>query len=319
MRNKKILLTVIISLLIVIGAIFIDNKGKQKAYKNAVILMSNNDWDLALVTFEKLGNYKDAKSQAETARYKTFITLADKSMLNKNYSEALKYYSKAKSINIKGNESILGIEKAQKLYNIKLKLEAKKHLDNANIHLNLKKYELAIIEYNKALKLDKSLNKIAASKLKQAEKLLQIKKKNYELVLEKQRKYEERKRIADNMNYFEGNNIQIAVHKVKSTKETEDRYMTGNGRFIWVGITTKNNTSGTVHVNPNYFTLSTSDGYTVSHSSESYSLSNYFDAVNLPPNGETSGWLIFPLSKDSKYILHFNSFNDSVDKQIVVN
>jgi len=64
--------------------------------------------------------------------------------------------------------------------------------------------------------------------------------------------------------------------------------------------------------------LSDSNGYTVSHDTDTYALSNYFKAVSLPPDGQTSGWLIFYLPKDSSYILHYNGFEGSVDKNIIV-
>lgn len=93
-------------------------------------------------------------------------------------------------------------------------------------------------------------------------------------------------------------------------------YVSGDYRFVLVGISVKNFGKDTEYVNPNDFTLSTPGGYTVSHDVATYSLGNYFDAVNLPPGGSTSGWLIFVAPKEDYYVLNYESWGNKAAKKV---
>ena len=115
--------------------------------------------------------------------------------------------------------------------------------------------------------------------------------------------------------------IGIAVEvKTSQRVDTSYNYYTAgkNCQFVWVGISVKNYGSGNSHVNPNYITLSTPDGYTVNpHTEATYSRNNYFDAVDLPPGGSSSGWLIFHIPISDEYTLNYNSIDSSVTKRVI--
>ncbi|MEA4822142.1 MAG: DUF4352 domain-containing protein [Erysipelotrichales bacterium] len=119
---------------------------------------------------------------------------------------------------------------------------------------------------------------------------------------------------------FGTGNIGIGCH-VKVSRTFDGGYTTYTAAkdhiFLWVDVGAYNTGSSTEHVNPNDFTLSTPDGYTVNPDTETtYSLSNYFDAINLPPNGKSQGWLIFHVPKSSKYRLNYKGFNSSTTKEL---
>ena len=118
--------------------------------------------------------------------------------------------------------------------------------------------------------------------------------------------------------YYEGDgNVQIAVYGVKLSRETDSHVANANSTFVHVGISAKNVGDDIVHVNPNDFTLADSNGNTASHDSDTYSLGNYFDAVDLRPGQSTSGWLIFCMLKDKKYTLGYQGFGGSAEKAAI--
>ncbi|MCG8400849.1 MAG: DUF4352 domain-containing protein [Firmicutes bacterium] len=115
--------------------------------------------------------------------------------------------------------------------------------------------------------------------------------------------------------------VSIAAD-VKTTKRVDDRYQYWTAakgcQYVWVCVFARNEGSKTTHVNPNYITLSTPDGHTVNpDTGPTYSRQNKFDAINLPPKGKSSGWLIFHAPIEDKYSLNFNSIDSKVTKQIV--
>jgi hypothetical protein len=125
--------------------------------------------------------------------------------------------------------------------------------------------------------------------------------------------------LKEKMNEFEGNGPGlVAVGEVKVSRTLFDYYFNGNGRYVSVWVTVLNDGSGTLHANPHNFTLSTTDGSTVSVASITYRYSKSFDAVNLSPGQRTSGWLAFESYKDSKYILTHRAFgSDPVEKILI--
>ncbi len=115
--------------------------------------------------------------------------------------------------------------------------------------------------------------------------------------------------------------VSIAA-ETKTSKTVSSSYTTWTAakdcQFVWVCVYAKNEGSKTTHVNPNYITLSTPSGHTVNpDSGPTYSRQNNFDAIDLPPGGNSAGWLIFHVPIEDKYILNYNSIDSVVTKQIV--
>ncbi len=140
---------------------------------------------------------------------------------------------------------------------------------------------------------------------------------------------EERERLAaarakrakerEEMKYYSGDgSVQIAVGNITLKSSTELHTARGKSTFAHVFISAKNVGDDIVHVNPNDFTLSDQDGNTVSAASDTYGIANYFDAVDLRPNQQTSGWIIFYLSKDSRYTLNHQGFGSNTQKDVVL-
>jgi tetratricopeptide (TPR) repeat protein len=126
---------------------------------------------------------------------------------------------------------------------------------------------------------------------------------------------EETNTILRQMAYYTNGAVGIAVGEVRLRRSLGDYFATGNGTYVLVLIGVKNFSLASEHVNPNNFTLSTPDGYTVPHNIGTYSL-NYLDAVDLRQGQTTSGWIAFLLPKASKYTLNYQSFNVNASKEI---
>lgn len=116
---------------------------------------------------------------------------------------------------------------------------------------------------------------------------------------------------AEDKTYHEGRgDIQVSVDEWKITKSVpqpfgDPKFAKDDWWYVWVKVSTINKGKETKHVNPNHFTLSTPGGYTTRHDTETYSLDDSFDAVDLPRGGWTGGWLIFKSTKEEYYKLNY--------------
>lgn len=110
-----------------------------------------------------------------------------------------------------------------------------------------------------------------------------------------------------------GIRLQTAFDAGYSTYTLKDK----DWRFVLVAVAAANMGISTSHVNPNHFTLSSPDGYAARHDNLTYSLSNYFEAVDLPPGKYTTGWLVFVMPLAEEYTLHFRSLDGQATKRIV--
>lgn len=136
----------------------------------------------------------------------------------------------------------------------------------------------------------------------------------------------EKKRIQDlkdSMQQYEGNgDVQIAV--VKETFRSNClSYSCVNSpkdySYVRVGVFVKNVGGNVIHANPNHITVMDAQGRAYTHESATYSLGNYFDAVNLQPGSYTDGALAFILPRDQQdFILIYASGDGTVAKKIYV-
>lgn len=117
---------------------------------------------------------------------------------------------------------------------------------------------------------------------------------------------------------YQGNgSVKIAVFGVELRRSTELHTVRGNTRFVAVAVSAMNMGGGIVHVNPNDFTLATRDGATMPPDSDTYGLSNYFNAVDLRPQQSTTGILLFVLNRDTRYTLSYQGFGGTAQKFVV--
>lgn len=120
----------------------------------------------------------------------------------------------------------------------------------------------------------------------------------------------------ESMRYYSGSPIGIAISNTEFRRSCGNKTSTGDFRYLYAGVSTKNFGNRNLHVNPNHFNIQTPSGEVFNTVSEMYSLNNYFDATNLPSGGMTSGFLVFLVPVEKEYKLYFNSISSSETKKI---
>jgi len=80
---------------------------------------------------------------------------------------------------------------------------------------------------------------------------------------------------------------------------------------VWI----KNKSKEVRHANPNYFTLVTVKNRSLSVSTETYGLSNYFDAVDLQPGTKTGGYLIFDTWEKPKKLIYNEMLGTKISRE----
>ena len=268
-NNKLFVLFIIITF---IAGCSMHNESNTQ-YKLGVDYLGTKKYQEAIYTFSKVDK-EDIKNY-DNAQKKSNVC---KQILINKYSDETKQYFKQKKYDDVNN-------------NIKYIFELTKKLppDIANIQ----KQSNIILKKKKAIA-DKKSKELARKKAEQnrinAIKQAKVDKAN----AIKQAKEEKVSSIKLMKSYEFGNGtVGIGIIKAKNSHSCNGYTANGNGQFVWLDIAALNNGTGTTHVNPNYFTLSTEDGQTVNYNTETTFNEAYLDATNLSSNTYTSGWLIF--------------------------
>jgi hypothetical protein len=89
--------------------------------------------------------------------------------------------------------------------------------------------------------------------------------------------------------------------------------------YAWVYIKVVNSGTTAVQVKPDEFTLSIPGEAAVSYDYKaSNSMQKCLKAINLNPNEEGIGVLIFPLPESEEYTLHYNGPEGKIEKSMVI-
>ncbi len=90
-----------------------------------------------------------------------------------------------------------------------------------------------------------------------------------------------------------------------------------DGQYVWLLVSAINSGGISVTVSTDDFTLSTVDGNMVARNEATFS-QDYFKTVNLSPGKTTSGWIIFFMPKNNRYLLRYHGPGGPVEKGIVL-
>ena len=307
-RHKGIIILIIVVILIVSVTEGISIYKSGVNYDKGIDSLNKGEYTEAIAYLEK-SKVSDTEESLDLAyslkeseeNYNLGVDLFGK----KEYEDAIEKLSSVTSDFPKYNE-------AKDMINESKSLAADDYLQQAKTNYTEKDYISAFellqtaLGYNPSLEEAVELNKTYAAKYTDEQEKIKKQKEKDELQAKK-----------DNMNTWEGFGVYIAVGKAYKKSSTSLHVANGNGTFVYIHVGALNKTDFITHVNPNDFTLSTSTGYTVSHDSDTYSLSNYFDAVDLGPNQQTGGYLIFYTNNESEYTLSYNGMDGSASKVIV--
>lgn len=317
---------VVSCLLCVLGVQLSQYKDRQDELRDAEKLLEEGKIGEAEEKFRELGKYGNYAEEIEAKKREKHAELvreADKACEKGDYELALKLYEEAGKFSAFDEETEAKYKRAGILM---LKRDVPTYLDDARGHLEGANYDVAAEEADKAIKACDDLEEKAPDVAKEID-TAKIKKDAAALKEEiaEAKEKAEREKAFNEMGMYQRDegDIGVAVSGCKLSKRVSTgygfyRYVKGDARYVWVGISVKNYGRKTVHVNPNDFTLSTPSGYTCSHDAVTYSLGNYFDAVNLPGGGTTGGWIIFISHKEDHYRLNYESWGNRATKTVFV-
>jgi uncharacterized protein DUF4352 len=136
-----------------------------------------------------------------------------------------------------------------------------------------------------------------------------------------QARQEERARTLTAMARFQGSPLAVAIRAVHISTAVStrlDSYIAANGyQFVWLEVTVRNTGTRTVHSDPNDFTLSPPAGVAVNpHADATHRLGNALFAVDLPPKGSETGYLIFHVPKRDAYELQMDASTNRLQKLV---
>ncbi len=134
-------------------------------------------------------------------------------------------------------------------------------------------------------------------------------------------------KIRNNMEEYEYDEgrLGIAISRVMSSDAVyhnfgrpiypADREM----QYVWVYVKLLNSGVAAVEVNPDEFTLSVPGGDAVIYDSRATdSMQKSMKPIELAPNKQSIGVLIFPITESNEYILSYNGPRGKVKKRLVI-
>jgi hypothetical protein len=326
---KRSLLVVAVGLAVafVIGIAWVGEKRNQRLYAEGLAAEEAADWQTARALWTPLREYRDCAARAEVAACHIAVADATEAFQKHNYDRAAALLVVWQPGHAGARDRLPAslAKRADELFaEAKRRAEERRERERHNeatvawragdAAYRIGDWAAAVDRYELARQLDSQLQSVVAMNLKQARAALQRQQ-------EQERKTAELRRLrqiaADMKTWDTGTgSVALGVTAAKITTSAGQYYTRGNYRFVEVCAAVSNRGTDITHVNPNDFTLETPDGFTVSHDTSTYSLSNYFDAVDLRAGGQTSGWLIFCLPKEREYTLNYQGFSGTAQKRI---
>lgn len=228
-------------------------------------------------------------------------------------------------------------EEEQRIHQYNIEHKEEHYLKSIDL-LNEKKYQEALEMFSKVISVDKEY-KDTQQKIQYINDTLLKIKQDKEIAEAKQLILQAKKLSKSNRCYDMTqaiNKSQQALRVLPNSKEAQTylleaqinklRCAEGNSELemsiqiqgyrplklhVWI----KNKSNEVRHANPNYFTLITVGNRSLSVSSDTYGLSNYFDAVDLQPGTETSGAIIFDTFEKPKNLVYDEMMGTRISRE----
>jgi len=328
-RLKRWLPIVAVALVVVfiLGIAWVGENRNRRLYMEGLAAENAGDWQGAHAVWTRLGEYRDCSTRKAVSACHIALADSTKALQKGNYDLAARLlivWEPGDAVERDRLPALLA-KKVDKLLTQAqgkaMEQRQRERLQNAraarrdaDAAMRKRDWATAVSGYELAAQLDPKLKEAVAHNLRQARAGLQTQRGREKAAAERTRL----RQTAAEMNTWDSGtgSVALAVTGAKMATTAGEYYARGNNRFVKVCAAVSNRGAEITHVNPNDFTLETPDGFTVSHDTSTYSLSNYFDAVNLRPGGQTSGWLIFYLPKEREYTLNYQGFSGTAQKRI---
>lgn len=266
----------------------------------------------AAEVFMRLGGYRDCPSLFEEVSYQLSMQRAEQALREKRYPQAVQYYTDAVRYDPGSETAAAKLQQA-----ITLKQQANRKLAGQRVgqgddYLQRGMYAAAYTSYKEAVTLNAAL-------LPSLEKKIARARAGMGSTLPPDLSSPPTAREPE----YTGFPVGIAVTRIKVDTRLDlangiSRHAKGDNRYVKLWVAVRNGGGEFVYVNPHEFTLARASGDPVPHEADTYALSDYFDAADLPPGGKTGGWLVFLIEQDRAYTLRYHGAAGDVEKRLEV-
>ncbi|MHB0935509.1 MAG: DUF4352 domain-containing protein [Armatimonadota bacterium] len=283
---------------------------RDRLYWRGRAMLHERQYAEAAALFTRLGGYRDCPSLFEEASYQLNMRRGGQALREKRYPQAVQYFTDAVRYDPGSETAAARLQQA-----ITLKQQANRRLagqraGQGDYYLQRQMWPAAYASYKEAVTLNRALLPSLEKKMARARAGMGSRPPATITPPASGREPA-----------YVGSPVGIAVTRMKvdtslSLNNGMVRKVNGDYRYVKLWVAVKNSANDYVYVNPHEFTLARRTGEPVAHEADTYALSGYFDAADLPPGGKTGGWLVFLLEQDRAYTLRYRGAAGDAEKRL---
>ena len=283
---------------------------RDRQYWQGRALLHERQYAEAAEVFTRLGGYRDCPSLFEESSYQLSMRRGGQALRDMRYPQAVQYYTDAVRYDPGCETAAAKLQQAITLKQQANRKIAEQRAGQGDYYLQRGMYPAAYSSYKEAVTLNRALLPSLAGKIARARAGMGTKPPASLPSPTTGREPD-----------YTGHPLGIAVTRVKvdaslNLNNGMVRKVKGDNRYVKLWVAVKNTGGDYLYVNPHEFTLSRTSGDPVTHEADTYALSRYFDAADLPPGGKTGGWLVFLIQQDRSYTLRYRGAAGEVEKRL---
>jgi tetratricopeptide (TPR) repeat protein len=302
-RLLLFLLTGAIAALLVVGAGYWALQRKvDRQYWQGRMLLHERQYEEAAAVFEQLGRFRDCPALFDDASYRLNMQQGEQALADARYAQAVHYFTTAVKFDPQSTEVAVKLEEAIVLKRRENRRTAWQRVKQGDWYLQQGQPSVAYATYKEAIQYDQDMLSWLKPKIDRARAAMG----NGQPVVASL----PLPPAPGPVTHYDGEPVGIAVGERQVTtqlqlNEITTRQARGNYRYVKLWVAVKNRSKEYVYVNPHEFTLAAGGSPAVPHENDTYALARYFDGTDLSPGGTTAGWLVFLVTEDRKYMLHY--------------
>jgi len=285
---------------------------RDRLYWRGRAMLHERQYAEAAVLFTRLGGYRDCPSLCEEASYQLSMRRGGQALHEKRYPQAVQYYTDAVRYDPGSETAAVRLQQAITLKQQVNHRRAGQRTGQGDYYLQRGMWPAAYACYQEAILLNRALRPSLEGKIARAR-----------AGLGSRPPARLPAPVAAGEPAYVGSPVGIAVTRMKVDTRLDltngiTRRTSGSDRYVKLWVAVKNGADDYIYVNPHEFTLSGHTGDPVAHEADTYALTKYFDAADLPPGGKTGGWLVFLLKQDHAYTLRYHGAAGDAEKRLAV-
>jgi|GEM_PF-2380036 len=274
----------------------------DRQYWQGHMLLHERRYEDAAAIFLELGQFRDSAALYDDASYQLNMRRGEEALAGEHFPRAVQYFTDALKFYPESEEVAVKLEQAIGLKRKENRRIAWERARQGDWYLTNGQLTVAYKVYKEALSYDYEILPAVKPKIDRVRAAMG---KGWQPAAAPPPPLPPATALK-----FSGKPVGIAVGRAQETallklNDITTREARGNYRYVKLWVAAKNGSNEDVYVNPHEFTLAPGRGQAVPHENDTYLLADYFDGADLHPGGVAAGWLLFLVSKESKYILHY--------------